>query len=306
MLSRSFVLSGTIYLPLVAGYLLKRAGKVPETLSTSLVRLATWTIQPVAIAITFWGLTFPREAIALPLTAVGLSLSLLPPAWGLSCWHAHAPSQRGSYLAAVIFSNIGLTLGGFLCLLFLGEEGLGLSVLYMLSFMPLFVTVGFSIGRRYRGPDAQGGHLNVLNLVLPAAVGVGFLLNLWGPPRPDVLTGVNRILVPITSASYAFAIGLSLRLRSVLQYRKEALSVSLLKFGLSPPLGLGIGTLLGLEGTALKVVLVEAAMPVALNALVLAHLFDLDRDLANACWIATTLAVLPLSLLLGLLLPLLQ
>ena len=304
MFHRSVVLSLSIYLPLTAGYLLGRTGRVHEGLSTSLVRTTTWTVQLAVAIITFWGISFPREALLLPLASAALSLSLLPPAWALSRLHGHSPSQRGSYIAAVMFSNIGLTLGGFLCLLFLGEEGLGLSVLYMLSFMPLFVTVGFSIGRRYRGPDAKGGRPDLLSLVLPASLGLGFLLNVFGPPRPGALAEANRFLVPLTSACYAFAIGLSLRLGSVLRYRMEVVSVGLLKFGLSPVLGLTLGSLLGLEGTALKVVFVEAAMPVALSTLVLAHLFDLDRDLANACWIATTLAVLPLSPVIGILLPL--
>jgi predicted permease len=42
------------------------------------------------------------------------------------------------------------------------------------------------------------------------------------------------------------------------------------------------------EGLPLKVVLIVSSMPVAFTALVPPPLYDLDLDLANACWLFTT------------------
>ena len=45
-------------------------------------------------------------------------------------------------------------------------------------------------------------------------------------------------------------------------------------------------------GLPAKVVLIAASMPVAFTALVAASIYELDLDLANACWLVTTAALL--------------
>jgi hypothetical protein len=59
------------------------------------------------------------------------------------------------------------------------------------------------------------------------------------------------------------------------------------------------------DGLALKTVAVLASMPVAMNALIPPSLFNLDLDLANACWIGSTTALIVVLPALHLLLPLL-
>ena len=53
-------------------------------------------------------------------------------------------------------------------------------------------------------------------------------------------------------------------------------------------------------GLPLKVVIILSSMPVAFNALIPPSIYDLDIDLANACWFFTTAClvwVLPVLLL---------
>ena len=45
------------------------------------------------------------------------------------------------------------------------------------------------------------------------------------------------------------------------------------------------------NGLPFKVVLILSSMPVAFNALVAASLYDLDLDLANSCWLLSTLGL---------------
>ena len=52
-------------------------------------------------------------------------------------------------------------------------------------------------------------------------------------------------------------------------------------------------------------VAILASMPVAMNALIPPSLFDLDLDLANACWVFTTLALIVVLPILVFVLPLL-
>ena len=103
---------------------------------------------------------------------------------------------------------------------------------------------------------------------------------------------------------FLFAIGLSLRLSRLARYTRQSLAVCAIKFIGVPLLITGIAKAVGYgaidNGLPLKVVAVLSSMPVAMTALVPPSLFSLDLDLANACWIFSTLAlvaVLPALLL---------
>ena len=45
------------------------------------------------------------------------------------------------------------------------------------------------------------------------------------------------------------------------------------------------------NGLPLQVVLILSSMPVAFNSLVAASIYDLDLDLANSCWLLSTLSL---------------
>ena len=52
------------------------------------------------------------------------------------------------------------------------------------------------------------------------------------------------------------------------------------------------------EGLPLKIVIILSSMPVAFTAIIPPSIYDLDLDLANSCWLVTTLSlalILPLS-----------
>ena len=57
-------------------------------------------------------------------------------------------------------------------------------------------------------------------------------------------------------------------------------------------------------GLPLKVVTILSAMPVAMNALIPPSLFRLDLDLANACWVFTTMELVVILPVLVIILPL--
>jgi hypothetical protein len=46
------------------------------------------------------------------------------------------------------------------------------------------------------------------------------------------------------------------------------------------------------DGLVFKVVLILTSMPVAFTALVAASIYDLDLDMANSCWLVSTLALI--------------
>ena len=53
---------------------------------------------------------------------------------------------------------------------------------------------------------------------------------------------------------------------------------------------LGYGAIEG--GLPLKVVIILSSMPVAFSALIPVSIYDLNLDLANSCWLVTTLSLI--------------
>ena len=78
-------------------------------------------------------------------------------------------------------------------------------------------------------------------------------------------------------------------------YFKESFVIAAVKFILIPFITGTVAYLLGFgeidQGLPLKVVIILSSMPVAFTALIPPSIYDLDIDLANACWLATTLAL---------------
>ena len=307
MISKFAIFVSLIYGFLLLGYLTKRKAGLGEKLSSTIMKSTIIFLEPVIICTAFWVLDLSDMNLLLtvPLTATLLSLLLLLPGRLISGLLGHHSQSRGAFLGCAMFSNVGMTLGGFLCFLFLGEPGFSISLLYTAYFIPFFFTIGYFVAGRYSPHPLQGwrGNLgdlftNPIRIVPIAAMFLGLLLDFSGIKRPQIVGTVGRDLIYLDVALYSFAIGLTVRVRKIAKYLRENLTLSALKFVLSPLIGVSIAYLLGcnriLDGLPLKVIFIQSCMPVAIFSLVLSRLLDLNQDLANSAWIFTTFAVLPL------------
>ena len=117
-------------------------------------------------------------------------------------------------------------------------------------------------------------------------------LNLSGLPRPGGFRMINTIFIPLATGMLLVSIGLSMQFKRVKDYLKESLAVAGIKFLIVPLAIGGLAYLIGYgeieNGLPLKVVIVLTTMPVAFSALIPPSIYDLDLDLANACWFFTT------------------
>ena len=209
-------------------------------------------------------------------------------------------------LSCSLFSNVGVTLGGFLYYPFYGDRGLYLSSLYVALFTPYFYLVGFPLMSSYSSEkqitlkDAAVELATSPASIFPlASMALGLGLNLSGLRRPDLLNAVaTRWLTYLSVVGNSFAIGLGFSLTRALRYVKHGLLVSLLKFVYSPLTGAGLIYLFGFhrmqDQILSKVILVESFMPVAIVSLVLVKVFRLNDDLANSSWVMSTFLVIPL------------
>lgn len=295
---------------LALGYAARKLRLLPATLSRHISRFAMTWLQPPLIALLIWGLQAStwRTALLPVLLAVLITIN-----WPVGAAIARLlrlnSARAGAFALSCMFSNMGLTYGAFVCYILLGERGAALGMIWVMSFTPMFYTLGFFVARRYSGGGGRSfGEIVRETLREPPSrnpligFAIGGLLLALAPERPPVAGNVVEMLVPISTAVYLFAIGLSMRLTSVVTYWRECVAIAAVKFGVTPLLGMGIAWLVGywaMPDAALRqVVFIQSASPASIMGLVLAQIFDIDEHLANAAWLTTNIAAVALAPLL--------
>ena len=300
---------GTILFGLLLGYAVQHLVKgniirlpVPmEDVRRRLQRIALLFVNPVSIVGAIWIVDIDNvRLIALPF--VGLFALFMGGVFALGAaklMHLD-PCKTGSLFGCGAFTNIG-SIGALTCFIFLGEPGFALVPIYRLFEEVSYYAVGFPIARYYGGvKETNGGPFGRLKdlfkdpfiIVAVSSLLVGGALNFSGWERPSFYRTLNGVLIPSAAILLLASIGMALELGRVRDYIRECVSVALIKFLLVPTAavlaayGFDLDDISG--GLPLKVVIILSSMPVAFIALIPPSIYDLDLDLANSCWLATT------------------
>lgn len=199
-----------------------------------------------------------------------------------------------TYLPPLTFPNNG-NMGLPVALFAFGDPGLALAI----AFFTMTAIVHFTLGIwMLSGSGSLGGLLrNPIVWSLPA----GGVFLLTGQPPPLWLHRTAETIGDATVPLMLLMLGASLaRLRPARLWRSGGLGALRLALGLA--VGLATAHLLGLEGVARGVVLVQCAMPVAVFSYPLALRYDRAPDEVAGMVLVSTLlsfATLPLLLLLA-------
>jgi predicted permease len=301
----------TLYVPLALGYALTKAVRWRTGWTRPTMVWLMVIVEPPITMYSLWVLKagdvaggggFLAGIGAMVLAAALVSTAMIFPARAASELLGHDDKTRGSFIAASMFSNVGFTLGLFICLLFLGVRGQALGVVWTAYFLPYFVTIGFAVGRHYGrtarkplGKQALGLLTEPLSSLPLAGFAAGLILHEVASQPPEWIRPINKWAVHVEVAAYAFAIGCTLRLRSVRRYWRECAAICGMKFLVMPVIGFGVWAVLSSIGVlsnepiVMKVVLIQCCMPAAIMSVVLSKLFGLNEDLASAAWVVTTI-----------------
>ena len=304
--SLAVILSG-----MTAGYvvqILSREGLITLPLPLAelrklLQKLGLLFFMPVAFTSAIWVIEVRDMRIA-ALPALGVAALLLGGAAAMIAARTMnlTRKQTGAFVPCGSFTNLG-GIGGLVVFLFCGEEGFALVPLYKLFEGIVYFTTGFPLARAYatepgkREPfeGIKKVFTDVFLLTALTSVAVGGALNAAGVPRPEFFSGVTAVFIPIGTFVILTSIGMAMRFTSVRDYLKESLVVAGIKFIVIPVIICTAALLLGYgtidNGLPLRVVIILSSMPVAFVALVPPSIYDLDVDLANACWLTTTLGL---------------
>lgn len=321
-MSKLILSLGIIVSGLTLGYAiqrLSRAGLIHLPISLDdlrkyLQKTALLFVLPVTVMGAIWIVDIPSISIAaLPLIGVGAITLGGIMAWGAARMLRLEPRKTGALIPCGSFTNIG-SIGALICYLYLGEKGFALVPIYKLFEELTYYSVGFPIAKYFSTMDAvqdsTAARLKTLIsdpfiLVALSSILMGGMLNLCGLARPDAFGVLNAIFIPLGTGMLLISIGLAMRFKSVRHHLSACTLVTLIKFAIVPLCATTAAWLIGYgqvdDGLPLKVVMILSSMPVAFNALIPPSIYDLDLDLANACWFFTTSAlivVLPVLLML--------
>ena len=282
---------------MLLGWWLHRRRILTEDGASKLVRWVVLVPSPIVLCLSLWRMPL-RSAGPWLMPLLGLliaSSTLLPSYWYVKRARLTSP-QTGSFLTCAFFSNLGY-LGAFVAFALYGEEGYALCMLYLLFFTPCFYTIGFSIAARHGTGSRQTGLADAFNdkLRLYPFLGMvaGIVLNFTQVPRPAWLEPLNHAFIPLSTGLYLAAIGSQITYESPRPWLRPCLAMSFIKLLYTPLVALVLVWLFRVQGLNRFIVLLEASMPVAISPLVLPMLFGLDRKLANALWLFTTIVSIP-------------
>ena len=253
---------------------------LPALVLTSLAQTTLALGNAIAIVVSFL-----LNTVVLYLLAVGLSRRL-----------DFSMDEQKGLIAIVMFSNVG-NLGLPFILFALGEAGLERAVVYLVGSSVMIASV-FPIV--LKGAGLRAG-LNV-TLRLPvfwaALVGLGLQAMQSAFPLPlergMALLGEGAIPVALLTLGVQLA-------RTELVFGRYELLGAGLRLGVAPLLAYGIGTAVGLQGLDRQVLVLQAAMPVAVNSLIWVTELGGDRTrVARTIVLSTFCSVLTLPMVLWL------
>ena len=304
---------GIIFFGLIVGYIIqqleqRRIIRLPislERLRKLLQKIGLLFFMPISFIGALWIIKMDNIKIA-ALPFLGIFALLVGGLLGLTAARFLRLKQKdtGSMFTCGSFTNIG-SIGGLICYLFLGEKGFALVPIYKLFEQVIYYAVGFPIAKSFSNNTIKKeniiSHLkkvftDIFVVVALISIAIGIFLNLSGIERPVFYKTINAIFIPGGTVILLVSIGLAMKFGKVKNYIKESISVSIIKFVLVPSvistiaIFLGYGVIEG--GLPLKVVIILSSMPVAFSALIPVSIYDLNLDLANSCWLVTTLSLI--------------
>jgi len=211
--------------------------------------------------------------------------------------------QSAVVAPAGAFTNIG-AIGSLVVFVYLGETAFALVPLFKLLEEFIYFSLFFPYAARYsklknikKRPLWQDPTLQIMF----TALALGCALNLSEIVRPDWFKEVTSILIPLGTFCMMISVGLVFRFNTVMQHWRTALILSLAKQIILPVLTYCLVVLIGqaeaYDGLVLKIAVLLASMPIAFIVILPASIYKLDQDLANSCWIMSSLvflAMLPL------------
>jgi malate permease and related proteins len=201
------------------------------------------------------------------------------------------PSRvAGGFILAASLGNTGY-IGYPVSQAILGEEGLVRAIFYdVFGTVGALLVVGLLIAQHYG--DRVGPRINVLREILrfPAVLALFAALVLRPFPVPEVVSSGLDALASLVVPLIMISVGLSLEVRRLGERPLVLGTLGAVRLLLAPLVALAIGGLVLDDPAAVRLVALEAGMPVMMLSIVIGARFGLDTEFLAAAVVLTTIA----------------
>ena len=286
--------------PLIAGYLAYQRGFISDARCNAVIRFNIIVMATLLALLSFWVMPLSKSLLWLPLFSA--LFMLVPGAIArLTFARRHRePLSRGAYYMSAMLTNIG-TIAGLSAFILYGEAGFAYVQIVSSFQVGLLVLVCFPLAALFRAQgaaDAHRVHLSVRELFLtPNQVPIlgllaGLSLNFLGVERPAVFGAAFQSLVHVGAWTALFPVGCLVDFSRARLYIKNTVDLVPLRFLLTPLIFFGLCRLLFDDPVLIGSLLLIAAAPTAINAVLTARLYKLNVDLTVASFLVTTVLYL--------------
>ena len=282
---------------IIAGYLIARLSGKGQIINKHLNSLLINVLVPIIV---FYALltSTPTSLVEIPIfIAITVVIHLLGPAlMYLRLRGRDINNQtKGSLLIGSTFTN-ALFVPLPLALMFLGPTAVPFVIMFSLTQMILFVSLGSVMGATFGGKEAGWQKIAKDALTFPpflAAILSLILLGLNIGLQVDVAMLLSYDS-PLTTSLALVSVGLGVGVRFSLADVRTALNVVAIRQLIVPLLVLPIIIFSTLSQVPIQVLILESLMPSAILTVVYASGFDLDVEIASTIVTVGHLLLLPL------------
>ncbi len=290
-----------IILPIVlvagAGYILARTLGVE---ARPLSRTMLYFFTPALIFGSAYKTKLSTEYIEIALFALVISFLMAFLAWLLAKVMRYDRLTASGFSLGIVFVNAG-NYGLPLILFAYGQEGLARAALYFTMSAILTQTLAIFIAARGRA-GVREALVNVFKMPLVYAVTLGLLFNFTGFTVPDPLMKSVDLAADAAVPVMLVILGIELAHARIEQDRMTIGLATVAKLVLAPLLAFPLASVMQLQGVTRSVCIVEASMPTAVMASIVAVEFDARPKLVTGIVFASTLlSIVSLTILLGIL-----
>ncbi len=292
MLYDIFAIISPVFVCAMIGYIWVKQGHPFETQFVS--RLVINIGAPCLIFSTFMEIELEQDAF-LSMAGAAFLTMLIFGLVGFVILRIFKLDQR-AFLPSQIFPNVG-NMGLPLCLLAFGEEGLALG----LTYFTVNIVFGFTVGMSISSGKMSGKELMTNPMFWTVIVTVSLMFS--GIKSPAWLYNTTNLIGGLTIPMMLIALGVSLAQFRITSLTRS-ISLSALRLGLGFITGNVIASMMGLEGAAKGVLIMQCSMPVAVFAYLFAMRYDRQpQEVAATVVISTVMSFLLLPALLWYVLP---
>ena len=302
------VLWAVILIPFFAGSKIRSGLKSPQATAKKLIRINLFFLEPFILLWSIWGLKLNFDMIFLPLA--GLSTVIIGYFTGKIFIKMVKLQGKtaASYLISSILANQGLSLGGFICYLIAGEQGLGLATIYVSYFLPFLFLFIFPYAKlASMQENSDSGTTKTLTLKKYAKL----LFNFQNLPLAGILAALFlqmfRIDRPVISFNldyliftdillYYLTLGINFEIGHFSNGIKEQAVLAISKFIILPVITFIALYFIELDPLVETVIQVQSCMPAAIYSVISTILFDLDSKLNSGLFVVNSLLFLAVML----------